>query len=305
MKREDLFESIEKQILAEKVYRSQIRKKLDEFKVLQENKMKKQTILEKLYRAKIRKDMASFVRLVEGKKSTYVHKTTGMNALEDLFSNTNLLSVLESDYKILTTSYEQRRDYKERIMELVLDLFTQDSINKNKDAEAISESLQRLFEEEEPDIQITVDDEDPPEDKIVGPKRDEMEKEKEQAREDSENADAIDLKQDATGVRRADLAFKKIENSIQTAYDTLGNPADQAEFKRFLIANLNMYFKQFEKALSNEPQADIPEDAQQAIEDAENKLDSAETEEDTGEDTGADDAGGEEEMEVDLGDLEL
>ena len=177
MKREDLFESIEKQILAEKVYRSQIRKKLGEFKVLQENKMKKQLIAEKIYRAKLRKEFASIaIELTEGKKTTFVHKTTGMNALEDLFSNTNLLSVLEGDYKILTTSYEQRRDYKERVMELVLDLFKQEEIGR--DEESINESLQRLFEQEEPDIQITIDDEDPPEDKIVGPKRDEMEKEK-------------------------------------------------------------------------------------------------------------------------------
>ncbi len=296
MKREDLFESIEKQILAEKVYRSQIRKKLVEFKVLQENKNKKRLIAEKLYRAKLRKEFASVaIELTEGKKTSFIHKTTGMNALEDLFSNTNLLSVLEGDYKILTTSYEQRKDYKERVMELVLNLFTQENINK--DTEEINESLQRLYEEEEPDIQITLDDEDPPEDKIVGPKRDEMEKEKEQSREDSENADAIDLKQDATGVRRADLAFKKIENSIKTAYDTLGNPADQAEFKRFLIANLSMYFKQFEEGLSNEPQADIPEDAQQAIEDAETKL--------TDDTESAEGVEGGEEMEVDLGDLGL
>tara|TARA_Y100000114_G_scaffold98597_1_gene91775 strand:- start:41 stop:931 length:891 start_codon:yes stop_codon:yes gene_type:complete len=296
MKREDLFESIEKQILAEKVYRSQIRKKLGEFKVLQENKMKKQLIAEKIYRAKLRKEFASVaIELTEGKKTTFVHKTTGMNALEDLFSNTNLLSVLEGDYKILTTSYEQRRDYKERIMELVLDLFKQEEIGR--DEESINESLHRLFEQEEPDIQITIDDEDPPEDKIVGPKRDEMEKEKEQAREDSENAAAIDMKQDATGVRRADLAFKKIENSIKTAYDTLGNPADQTEFKRFLIANLSMYFKQFEAGLSNEPKADIPADAQQAIDDAETKL--------SDEGGGTDDVGGDEELEVDLGDLEL
>ena len=296
MKREDLFESIEKQILAEKVYRSQIRKKLGEFKVLQENKMKKQLIAEKIYRAKLRKEFASIaIELTEGKKTTFVHKTTGMNALEDLFSNTNLLSVLEGDYKILTTSYEQRRDYKERVMELVLDLFKQEEIGR--DEESINESLQRLFEQEEPDIQITIDDEDPPEDNIVGPKRDEMEKEKEQAREDSENAAAIDLKQDATGVRRADLAFKKIENSIKTAYDTLGNPADQTEFKRFLIANLSMYFKQFEAGLSNEPKADIPADAQQAIDDAETKL--------SDEGGGTDDVGGDEELEVDLGDLEL
>ena len=58
-----------------------------------------------------------------------------------------------------------------------------------------------------------------------------------------------------------------------------------------------MYFKQFEEGLSNEPQADIPDDAKQAIEDAEAKIDSAETD--------AGDTEEDEELEVDLGDLEL
>lgn len=296
MRREDLFESIEKQIIAEKVYRAQIRKKLGEFKTLQESKTKKQVILEKLFRKKLREDLKSFTLMSEAKKSTYIHKTTGMNALEDLFSNSNLLSVLEGDYKILTTSYEQRRDYRERIMELILGIFTQESIGKDEEAVSLKESLHRLYEQEEPDIQITLDDDDLPEDKIVGPKRTEMEQEKEQAREDSKNASAIDQKEDVTGVRRAELAFNKIESSIRTAYESLGNPADQQEFKRFLIANLSMYFKQFEEGLSNEPQADIPDDAKQAIEDAEAKLDSAETDSGDAED---------EELEVDLGDLEL
>lgn len=297
MKREDLFESIEKQIIAEKFYRAQIRKKLGEFKVLQEAKTKKQLILEKLFRKKLREDLKSFTLLSEAKKSAYIHKTTGMNALEDLFSNTNLLSVLESDYKILTTSYEQRRDYRERIMQLVLSIFSQENLKKDDETKSLKESLHRLYEQDDPDIQITLDDDDLPEDKIVGPKRTEMEQEKEQALEDSKNASAIDQKEDTTGVRRAELAFNKIENSIKTAYESLGNPADQQEFKTFLIANLNMYFKRFEEALSNEPQADIPDDAQQAIEDAEEKIDSEETE--GTEDTSGSEEG--EEMELDLG----
>ena len=293
MKREDLFESIEKQILAERVYRARIKKQLEGFKVLQENKMKKQLIAEKIFRNKIKKDLNN---LLEAKKEQYIHNTTGMNALEDLFSNTNLLSVLESDYKILTTSYEQRRDYKERVMEMVLDIFSQEDLTKSEETNSLMESLRRLYEQEDPDIQISIDDEDPPEDKIVGPKRSEMEQKKEQSREDSKNADAIDQKEDATGVRRAEASFKKIENSIRSAYESLGNPADKSEFKRFLIANLNMYFKQFEKALSNEPQADIPEDVQQAIEDAEKKISSKESE-----DTSAEN----EDLELDLDNLSL
>lgn len=295
MNREDLFENIEKQIIAEKVYRRNIRAKLNEFKVIKENKNKKQLIAEKIYRAKLRKSIKSFV--TEAKKGTYVHNSTGMNALEDLFSNTNLLSVLESDYKILTTSYEQRKDYREMIMTLVLNMFKQEDLSQSEDLKDLSESLHRLYEQDEPDIQITIDD-DIPEDKIVGPKRTEMEDEKEQKREDDDNANSIDPKKDATGVRRAEIAFGKIENNINNVYKTLGNPDDQMEFKRYLIANLGMYFKTFEEALSNEPKADIPDDAQQAIEDAERKLSSEEG-------MGSPETDDSEELEVDLDSLDF
>ena len=75
MKREDLFESIEKQILAEKVYRSQVKKKLGEFKILQETKAKKQVIVEKIYRSHLRRQLSSVALMIEAKKQSYVHKT--------------------------------------------------------------------------------------------------------------------------------------------------------------------------------------------------------------------------------------
>lgn len=74
MKREDLFESIEKQILAEKVYRSQIKKRLGEFKILQESKRKKQVIIEKIYRKHLRNQLSSLAVLIEAKKQSFIHK---------------------------------------------------------------------------------------------------------------------------------------------------------------------------------------------------------------------------------------
>ena len=56
----------------------------------------------------------------------------------------------------------------------------------------------------------------------------------------------------------------------------MGNPADKYEFKKFLIANLNMYFDRFEKSLSNDPEPEIPQDSLDAVEDAEAKLDQGE-----------------------------
>ena len=217
MKREDLFESIEKQIIAEKVYRSRIKKAIVEFKALNEHKKKKNLIAEKIFRAKIRNG----IKILIEKKTTRIHSSTGMNALEDLFSNSNLLSVLESDYKILTTSKEQRDDYKQHIMQQVINLFKLEDLAPEKEgSDSLSESLQRLFEEE-PDISITVDDaDDLPDDKVVGPARDEMEEEEDN--QNDENADSIDPDKDLTGRNRADGAFNKIQKALKMLTTHLG-----------------------------------------------------------------------------------
>ena len=148
-------------------------------------------------------------------------------------------------------------------------MFKIEDIGSEKD-ESLNESLKYLFEQEA-DIQISVDDDDLPEDKMVGPARDE--KEEEQGKEDDENADSIDPDVDSTGRNKAGTSFSKIENNISNIYNTLGNPADKYEFKKFLIANLNMYFDRFEKSLSNDPDPEMPQDSLDAVKDAEAKLD--------------------------------
>jgi len=283
MKREDLFESIEKQIFAENVYRKQIRNKLNDFKILKENKNKMNIILEKIYREKIRKSINKTKILFEKKKNILIHPSTGMNALEDLFSNSNILSVLQNDYKILTTSYDQRIDYRETILNGILNMFKMVVIN-SKETKKIEESLIRLYEQEEADIQITLDDEEIPEDKIVGPRRAEIEDEKEQKLKDSENAASTDPNKDNTGKLRAEQGLDKIKGSIETAYNTLQNKDDKLEFKIYLFANLKMYFKQFEESLSDKPKADLPKDSEEAIKDAEEKMKSSESDTDKSED---------------------
>lgn len=292
MKREDLFESIEKQIIAEKVYRSRIKKAIGEFKTLNEHKKKKNLIAEKIFRAKIRNG----IKILIEKKTTRIHSSTGMNALEDLFSNSNLLSVLESDYKILTTSKEQRDDYKQHIMQQVINLFKLEDLAPEKEgSDSLSESLQRLFEEEEPDISITVDDaDDLPDDKVVGPARDEMEEEEDN--QNDENAESIDPDKDLTGRNRADGAFNKIQKSIEDAYNTLGNPADKEEFKTYLIANLRMYFNQFEDALKNDVKPVYTQDVEDAVSAAEQDLSDA----DQGAEEGEDESGGDLDLGLDI-----
>lgn len=287
MKREDLFESIDRQILVERVFRKKVKQHIAAFSKLQENKKKKELIVEKIFRAKIRSDL----KKLSEKKQTRIHSSTGMNSLEDLFSNTNLLSVLESDYYYLTTSSEQREDYKNHVLSAVIGLFKTEDSNP-EDQQELKESLQYLFEQEDADISIQVSDEELPEDKVVGPARDEMDDEKEKL--EDENAESIDPDEDLTGRNRAMSAISKIEKSIKDAYGILGNPADKADFKTYLIANLKLYFDQWESSLQNNANPEFSGDVEKAVSDAESALDNE------GGDAGGEDEVGEEELDLSL-----
>lgn len=288
MKREDLFESIDRQILVERVFRKKVKQHIAAFSKLQENKKKKELIVEKIFRAKIRSDL----KKLSEKKQTRIHSSTGMNSLEDLFSNTNLLSVLESDYYYLTTSSEQREDYKNHVLTAVIGLFKTEDSNP-EDQQELKESLQYLFEQEDADISIQVSDEELPEDKVVGPARDEMDDEKEKL--EDENAESIDPDEDLTGRNRAMSAISKIEKSIKDAYAILGNPADKADFKTYLIANLKLYFDQWESSLQNDANPEFSGDVEKAVSDAESALDN-----EGGDDAGGEDEVGEEELDLSL-----
>ena len=289
MKREDLFENIDRQILVEKIYRKKVKEHINAFVALREQKNKRDLIGEKIFRAKIRNDL----KVLSEKKQKRIHSSTGMNSLEDLFSNTNLLSVLESDYYYLTTSVEQRKDYKNHVLSAVIDLFKTEDLSPESE-ENLNESLKYLFEQEDADISIQVTDEELPEDKVVGPARDDIDDEKE--KQEDENAESIDPNEDLTGRNRAMAAVSKIEKSIKDSYAILGNPDDKSDFKTYLIANLKLYFDQWENSLQNNANPQFSDDVEKAVGDAEAALEGGDEEED---------AGGEEEVGEDELDLDI
>ncbi len=70
------------------------------------------------------KELRSIIRglLKEGQSAVAAvakHDSTGINALEDLLRNSNLLSVLETGYKSLTTDIQQRTSYKNHILSAI------------------------------------------------------------------------------------------------------------------------------------------------------------------------------------------
>jgi len=180
------------------------------------------------------------------------HKSTGINVLEDLLKK--IVPQIEDDYKLLTTSEEQRESYRAHIIQATVQTLTPVELNNDAPEDAPQGEL-----DEEVDVQIS-DDEG--EDDMFIDINPEKPKEKEEE-EDPRDAFGIEGK-DTTGRNMAYTTFKKIESQIIDAYDMLSNPEDQEIFFDYLIANLKLYFDKFE----GEIQPNVEEPTNQAYDTA-------------------------------------
>jgi hypothetical protein len=181
------------------------------------------------------------------------HKSTGINVLEDLLKK--IIPQIEDDYKLLTTSEEQRESYRAHIIDAVVKTLT--PVELNNDA---PEDLPKGDLEEDIDIEIS-DDDEKEDDMFIDINPEEPKEEEEE--EDPRDAFGIEGK-DTTGRNMAYTTFKKIESQIIDAYDMLSNPEDQELFFDYLIANLKLYFDKFE----NEIQPNVEEPTNQAYDSA-------------------------------------
>ncbi len=163
------------------------------------------------------------------------HANTGINALEDLFKNTNLLTVLRTGYKSLTSKKEQRESYKNHILNAV------DSSIEVQDS---------LYDSSEKDIQEAIDiDVGTPEDHPAF-----IDVEKKEVTPEEEVEEFTISGQDKTGRNRAYTDYKDVEKNLITAFDDLDDPEDRQMFKEYLLTNLKLYFERFEEEL----QTDLP-----------------------------------------------
>jgi len=194
------------------------------------------------------------------------HKSTGINVLEDLLKK--IIPQIEDDYKLLTTSEEQRESYRAHIIDAVVKTLTPVELN-NDAPEKQSPGL-----DEEIDIDISDDGDD----KFIDIRTD-KERAAEEGEEEEDPRDSFGIEgKDTTGRNMAYTTFKKIESQIIDAYDLLSNAEDQELFFDYLIANLKLYFDKFE----NEIQPDVEEPTNQAYDSAKEEP-AATPEEDAGE----------------------
>ena len=191
------------------------------------------------------------------------HANTGINVLEDLLKNSNILFVLEQGYKSLTTTLEQRQSYRNHI-EVI--------IQKALAPEEERKIAGRLKED------VTIDIDNPEDDP------DFIDVEEDTRSDDEKDLEDITLPgADLTGRNKAFRDFKDIEKSILEAFDDLDNPEDSGLFEEYLIKNLALYFDKYETEL----QADVAEPAAALAATAGAEVQDAELGLDTGEEEGA------------------
>jgi len=182
------------------------------------------------------------------------HKSTGINVLEDLLKK--IIPQIEDDYKLLTTSEEQRESYRSHIIDAVVKTLT--PVDLNNDAPEQASDSAGL--EEEIDVEIS-DDDEKEDDMFIDINPEEPEEEKEE--EDPRDSFGIEGK-DTTGRNMAYNTFKKVQTQVIDSYDMLSNPEDQEIFFDYLIANLKLYFDKFE----GEIQPNVEEPTNQAYDSA-------------------------------------
>ena len=186
---------------------------------------------------RLRKLIRKAIRIAEAKKQAKIleslikedeigdtedspYDNTGLNTLNTLFDN--ILKTIETGYKELASSKEQRDSFSAHMLKAVENtLAPLRALDKSAD---INEDI---------DIQ-------------VGSDRPEDMADVRQDKEDRSREDFGIEGEDLTGRDKAYETFNKIETQIVEAYKTLHNPEDIKAFYDGLLMNLELYFKKFE-----------------------------------------------------------
>jgi hypothetical protein len=239
-------------LIAEQIIREHIRKKIVE-------NLKQKTIAEN----KIR----NFVRLlVEAETGTEeASSKTGINVLADLLEK--IVPVLEDDYRMLTSSEEQRESFRNHIVHAIKNSLR--PIEAASSAEDLPENYQFNVNLQSITEEIKIDlDPDGDSEEVAG---EFIDIDKGKAEED----DFVELDdQNETGRNFAATTFKKIEKQIVDAYDMLADEEDQNVFYDYLLTNILLYFDKFEDELQpNLPDMTTPEYEKEKEEESEESSD--------------------------------
>jgi len=245
----------------EKKLRMFVRKYLEQ-KHVEKLEEQKQTLKEeKILRTAIRK-------LLQEKESVVPGSSTGENELESVL--TAIIPAVESDYKKLTTSEEQRKSYRAHIIRAAIDVLlaadakfsaeeqaegelSKEEIPASVKAELPPEATETLEEQEDLKIKIGSDEDGDEDEKMIDVdtqgKKEEGDKAK--TKEEQTEESFTIPGQDLTGRNIALRTWNKrgIGTTIKNGYRLLDNAKDRKIFFDYLLTNLKLYFDKFKKEL--------------------------------------------------------
>jgi hypothetical protein len=227
-------------LIAEELIRTHIRKRIEK------------NILERYQSEKIlRKNIRHLLEAETGDEepSTY----TGINVLANVLEK--VIPVIEDDYKMLTTSSEQRESFRNHIVHAIKNSLS--PIDATTKAEKVSESFEfsinksKLVEE----LKINLDPQ------TDGEEAASVQGEFIDIDPDEDTDDFVEIEdQNETGRNFAATTFTKVEKQIVDAFDMLADEEDQKLFYDYLVTNMLLYFDKFEDELQNQlPSTTTPE----------------------------------------------
>tara|TARA_Y100000592_G_C5473759_1_gene321014 strand:+ start:2612 stop:3496 length:885 start_codon:yes stop_codon:yes gene_type:complete len=257
-------------LIAENLIRTHVRKRI-------KNNLKKTRIAESKIRKAIR-------RILEAETGTEeASQYTGINVLADLLKK--IIPTIEDDYKMLTTSVEQRESFRNHIIHAIK--------NSLRPLEAIEQGEEQLTKKLPEHFDLDVE-------YLLEKMKIDLTPEEEST--ESVEGEFIDIEDDTeddfvnfddqneTGRNFAAESFKSVEKQIVDAYDMLADDEDQNLFYDYLVTNMLLYFDKFEDELAGSlPDTTTPEyEEEKAEKEAEEA--SAETSETEAEEVATDDA---------------
>tara|TARA_R110001583_G_scaffold16196_15_gene65828 strand:- start:2022 stop:2933 length:912 start_codon:yes stop_codon:yes gene_type:complete len=196
---------------------------------------------------------------------------TGGNALDNMLLNTNTLSELETEFKTLTTSAEQRKSFRSHIINAAIKALgveraaglpnateggedTGIAMGAESGLEELAEALNSLIETE---LAMGDDSEEEVEDEANGLDALKLGEEPEEAdplESEREEFGAGVGEMDKTGRNYALDAWNKVSKNVIEPYAKLGSEEDRKQYYDYLITNLKLYFDTWESELEGTPE---------------------------------------------------
>tara|TARA_Y100000592_G_scaffold101148_1_gene186009 strand:+ start:1220 stop:2065 length:846 start_codon:yes stop_codon:yes gene_type:complete len=187
------------------------------------------------------------------------YDSTGINALADMFKNTNYLQVIRSSYKQLTSNEEQRKSFRKMFLNLINRLMIQIANREDagQDVESAADLKDMSLTEE---VEIDIEDDglndmskfiDVPD--VTGSSEEE---EKTTIDDDPRDVEISDV--DKKGSKNALEAFEDVESTIIKHFAGM-DEKDREEFRDYALTNTKLYMDQFESELENPANLQEPE----------------------------------------------